>query len=322
MSGAWVYLVSVLLLLGNAFFVGAEFAAMAVRRSTLEPLADAGSKRAQSCLLALERLGSMLATAQARHHRVLGRPGCPRRGGAAPPARADLPRLGPLRRVGERRGPRARAAHRVLPARRRRRDDPEEPRDRRPRPRGNRPRAGAVRHRERPAPDHPRHGGDRQGPGASLRGRAQGRDHVGVHRRGGGPHRRGVPSRGPHRGGAARPRGQDARVLRQAGPRGGGRRALADDRRAWARRLPTSSASSPSRASRATRSATRRARSPATCTSRTSSTPTTSGTSSRSRPSGSVGSPPCARTTTSRTCSPRCRRRAPTSRASSTTTPW
>ena len=64
MNGPWVYVVSVLLLFGNAFFVGAEFAAMAVRRSTLEPLADAGSKRAASCLLALERLGSMLATAQ------------------------------------------------------------------------------------------------------------------------------------------------------------------------------------------------------------------------------------------------------------------
>jgi CBS domain containing-hemolysin-like protein len=63
-SGAWVYVVSLFLLLGNAFFVGAEFAAMAVRRSTLEPLADAGSKRAAACLLALERLGSMLATAQ------------------------------------------------------------------------------------------------------------------------------------------------------------------------------------------------------------------------------------------------------------------
>jgi CBS domain containing-hemolysin-like protein len=63
-SGTWVYVVSLLLLLGNAFFVGAEFAAMAVRRSTLEPLADAGSMRAASCLLALERLGSMLATAQ------------------------------------------------------------------------------------------------------------------------------------------------------------------------------------------------------------------------------------------------------------------
>lgn len=64
MSGAWVYIISALLLLGNAFFVGAEFAAMAVRRSALEPLAEAGSKRAASCLEALERLGSMLATAQ------------------------------------------------------------------------------------------------------------------------------------------------------------------------------------------------------------------------------------------------------------------
>ncbi|MEO7754191.1 MAG: hemolysin family protein [Terracoccus sp.] len=64
MNGPWVYLVSLVLLLGNAFFVGAEFAAMAVRRSSLEPLADAGSLRAASCLLALERLGSMLATAQ------------------------------------------------------------------------------------------------------------------------------------------------------------------------------------------------------------------------------------------------------------------
>ncbi|TQM62371.1 hemolysin family protein [Humibacillus xanthopallidus] len=64
MSGPWVYVVSLLLLLGNSFFVGAEFAAMAVRRSTLEPLADAGSKRAASCLQALERLGSMLVTAQ------------------------------------------------------------------------------------------------------------------------------------------------------------------------------------------------------------------------------------------------------------------
>lgn len=56
--------VSVLLLFGNSFFVGAEFAAMAVRRSSLEPLADAGSKRAATSLLALEKLGSMLATAQ------------------------------------------------------------------------------------------------------------------------------------------------------------------------------------------------------------------------------------------------------------------
>jgi CBS domain containing-hemolysin-like protein len=56
--------ISVFLLLGNAFFVGAEFAAMAARRSTLEPLAARGSTRARMVLDALERLGSMLATAQ------------------------------------------------------------------------------------------------------------------------------------------------------------------------------------------------------------------------------------------------------------------
>ena len=56
--------ISVLLLLGNAFFVGAEFAAMAARRSTLEPMAAAGSARARMALDALEHLGSMLATAQ------------------------------------------------------------------------------------------------------------------------------------------------------------------------------------------------------------------------------------------------------------------
>jgi CBS domain containing-hemolysin-like protein len=56
--------VSLVLLLGNAFFVGAEFAAMAARRSTLEPLAAAGSARARICLQALEQMGSLLATAQ------------------------------------------------------------------------------------------------------------------------------------------------------------------------------------------------------------------------------------------------------------------
>ncbi|MEO7131815.1 MAG: hemolysin family protein [Dermatophilaceae bacterium] len=64
MGNIWTYLFSLLLLFGNAFFVGAEFAAMAVRRSALEPLAQAGSKRAATSLEALERLGSMLATAQ------------------------------------------------------------------------------------------------------------------------------------------------------------------------------------------------------------------------------------------------------------------
>jgi CBS domain containing-hemolysin-like protein len=56
--------VSLLLLLANAFFVGAEFAAMAARRSSLEPMAAAGSARARLSLDALEHMGSMLATAQ------------------------------------------------------------------------------------------------------------------------------------------------------------------------------------------------------------------------------------------------------------------
>ena len=56
--------ISLGLLLANAFFVGAEFAAMAARRSALEPLAAAGSRRARTCLDAMEQMGSMLATAQ------------------------------------------------------------------------------------------------------------------------------------------------------------------------------------------------------------------------------------------------------------------
>ncbi|HYO85922.1 MAG TPA: hemolysin family protein [Dermatophilaceae bacterium] len=56
--------VSVGLLVGNAFFVGAEFALMAARRSQLEPMAQAGSRRAQLCLQALEQVASLLACAQ------------------------------------------------------------------------------------------------------------------------------------------------------------------------------------------------------------------------------------------------------------------
>lgn len=56
--------ITVLLLLLNAFFVGAEFAAMAARRSQLEPLAAGGSRRAATCLQASEHMGSVLACAQ------------------------------------------------------------------------------------------------------------------------------------------------------------------------------------------------------------------------------------------------------------------
>lgn len=56
--------VTVLLLLGNAFFVGAEFAVTSSRRSQLEPLAEAGDSKAATALWALEHVSRMLATAQ------------------------------------------------------------------------------------------------------------------------------------------------------------------------------------------------------------------------------------------------------------------
>ena len=57
-------LITVVLLLANAFFVGAEFSAMAARRSQLEPLADEGSKRAAIAVEALQHTGVLLATCQ------------------------------------------------------------------------------------------------------------------------------------------------------------------------------------------------------------------------------------------------------------------
>lgn len=57
-------LITVVLLLANAFFVGAEFAAMSARRSQLEPLAGAGDKRAAIAVEALQHTGVLLATCQ------------------------------------------------------------------------------------------------------------------------------------------------------------------------------------------------------------------------------------------------------------------
>lgn len=54
----------VLLLIANAFFVGAEFAVISARRSQIEPKADAGSKRAKTALYAMEHATLMLATSQ------------------------------------------------------------------------------------------------------------------------------------------------------------------------------------------------------------------------------------------------------------------
>ncbi|MDQ1536612.1 MAG: magnesium and cobalt exporter, family, partial [Actinomycetota bacterium] len=64
MSHAAALWLSLFLLFGNAFFVGAEFAVMTARRSRLEPLAEAGSKRAKVSLEALDQVASLLATAQ------------------------------------------------------------------------------------------------------------------------------------------------------------------------------------------------------------------------------------------------------------------
>ena len=57
-------LITVILLAGNAFFVGAEFAVTSSRRSQLEPLAEAGDTRAATALWALQNVSRMLATAQ------------------------------------------------------------------------------------------------------------------------------------------------------------------------------------------------------------------------------------------------------------------
>lgn len=54
----------VVLLIFNAFFVGAEFAVISARRSQIEPLAEAGSKRAKTALWAMEHATLMLATSQ------------------------------------------------------------------------------------------------------------------------------------------------------------------------------------------------------------------------------------------------------------------
>ena len=52
------------LLAVNAFFVGAEFAIISARRSSIEPRAEAGSRAAKTVLWAMEHVSLMLACAQ------------------------------------------------------------------------------------------------------------------------------------------------------------------------------------------------------------------------------------------------------------------
>jgi len=56
--------VGLVLLVGNAFFVASEFAVLSARRSAIEPLAEAGDKRAVTVLWAMEHVSLMLACAQ------------------------------------------------------------------------------------------------------------------------------------------------------------------------------------------------------------------------------------------------------------------
>ncbi|MEI7030459.1 hemolysin family protein [Streptomyces pratensis] len=56
--------IGALTLLTNAFFVGAEFALISVRRSQIEPQALQGSRRAKSALWGLQHLSAAMATAQ------------------------------------------------------------------------------------------------------------------------------------------------------------------------------------------------------------------------------------------------------------------
>jgi len=57
-------LIGALTLVANAFFVGAEFAMISVRRSQIEPLAERGEKRARSVVWGLEHVSALMAAAQ------------------------------------------------------------------------------------------------------------------------------------------------------------------------------------------------------------------------------------------------------------------
>lgn len=57
---AWLFV----LLAGNAFFVGAEFAVISARRSQIEPLAEGGRRSAKTALWAMEHATLMLAMSQ------------------------------------------------------------------------------------------------------------------------------------------------------------------------------------------------------------------------------------------------------------------
>jgi len=64
MSTGTALTISAFLLVANAFFVGAEFALISARRSSIEPRAQAGNRLAGITLHAMERVSLMMAGAQ------------------------------------------------------------------------------------------------------------------------------------------------------------------------------------------------------------------------------------------------------------------
>ena len=64
MSSTVALVLAVVLLAANAFFVGAEFAIISARRSSIEPRAQEGDRRARTVLWAMENVSLMLACAQ------------------------------------------------------------------------------------------------------------------------------------------------------------------------------------------------------------------------------------------------------------------
>ncbi len=64
MSAGTAVALSLVLLLGNAFFVGAEFALISARRSQIEPLARGGSRLARTTLTAMENIALVIGVNQ------------------------------------------------------------------------------------------------------------------------------------------------------------------------------------------------------------------------------------------------------------------
>ena len=64
MNSFTAILLTVFLLLGNAFFVAAEFALVSARRTQIEPLAEAGNRFARTTLRAMENMSEVIAVNQ------------------------------------------------------------------------------------------------------------------------------------------------------------------------------------------------------------------------------------------------------------------